>query len=85
MKLLTYDERDALQVLANFSGIMRCIIGDGPCASGDWNEAAAHIHALQASIMSQAAARAFPSEYRLLGGHYASSVPSRSEMFRVDL
>lgn len=69
--LLTEYELDTLNVLAQLADRMRkVIIGTGSPAhiEGDWAEAAAHIHALQQMVMSQAAARAYPDRFRLLGG-----------------
>lgn len=66
--LLTDVERRALACSSELSGLLRHIIGDGPQAANDWAEAAHHIHVLQRYVMSQAAARAFPTEYRALGG-----------------
>lgn len=65
--LLTQDEHDFMVVSAELAEILRKIIGDSSLAAMDWAEAAAHIHILQRMVMSQAAARAFPDQYRLLG------------------
>lgn len=43
------------------------IVGGSSTRNGDLNEAVHHIHALQKMIMGQAASRAYPSSYRLLG------------------
>lgn len=37
---LTPKEREAMDLTAKLAGVMREIIGDGPCAAGDWNEVA---------------------------------------------
>lgn len=65
--LLTQDEHDALTVSGELAGLIRRVIGDGPQAHNDWSEAAVLIHGLQHMVMAQAAARAFPNDYRLLG------------------
>lgn len=44
------------------------IVDSGPTRDADLAEAVHHIHALQKMIMGQAAARAYPSTFRLLGG-----------------
>lgn len=44
------------------------IVGDGPSRSGDLKELCAHVHAIQQAIMSNAAARAYPDQFRPLGG-----------------
>jgi hypothetical protein len=66
-ELLTAEEHEALQVSARLANLLRQIIGDGPQASHDWNEAAQRIHAVQHMILAQAAARAYPEKYRGLG------------------
>lgn len=64
---LTADEHEAVYLLGQAAGVIRRIIGDGPTAAHDWVEAAGRIHDLQHMVMSQAAARAYPDMYRLLG------------------
>jgi hypothetical protein len=44
------------------------IIPDGPSRRQDLDELAAHIHVIQRTVMSQAAGRAHPTQYRMLGG-----------------
>ena len=44
------------------------IVDGGATRDADLNEAVHHIHALQKMVMGQAAARAYPSTFRLLGG-----------------
>lgn len=65
--LLTDAERATLEAVGKIAGAMRTVIGDGPNAENDMHEAIRSIHALQAMVMSQAAARAYPDEFRLLG------------------
>lgn len=65
--LLTADELHALALTSALAGAMHEIIGDGPAAHGDLAEAVAAIHVLQRMIGAQAAARAYPQRYRLLG------------------
>lgn len=66
--LLTVEEREALDLSGKLANLCRRIVGSGPQADHDWNELAARIHAVQHTIMAQAAARAYPQEFRLLGG-----------------
>lgn len=66
--LLTEDERTALRLSGELANACHRIIGDGPTAEHDWAEMASHIHVIQHAVMAQAAARAYPDEYRLLGG-----------------
>ena len=72
--LLTDDEREALRLSGQLANACRKVIGDGPNANHDWAEMAAHIHNIQHALMSQAAARAYPTEFRLLGGSIAKDV-----------
>jgi hypothetical protein len=67
MDLLTHRERKCLSLLSEVSGLMREITyhDDYP---HDWEEAAAALHVLQRMVMGQAAVRAYPGEYRPLGG-----------------
>lgn len=66
--LLTPDELEAVNLTADLANLMRRIIGEGPTADHDWSETAAQIHVLQSRIMGQAAARAYPDLFRLMGG-----------------
>lgn len=66
--LLTDDEHTAMRLSADLANVVRRIIGSGSPAEHDWNEAAQRIHAIQHTIMAQAAARAYPALYRPLGG-----------------
>ena len=66
--LLTSDEHAAIALAGQLATLLSMIIGDGTAREGDMQEAVHHIHALQAMILAQAAARAYPSRYRLLGG-----------------
>jgi len=44
------------------------VISDGPSRPGDLAELAAAVHVIQHMVMSQAAARRYPQQFRLLGG-----------------
>ncbi len=70
MAALTSLEHETLELTAKVANNLRAIIGDGPQAAHDWNEAAAKIHDLQHLILAQAAARAYPTTYRLLGQQF---------------
>jgi hypothetical protein len=72
---LTPDEHEAMRLSAALANVVRRIIGDGPQAEHDWNEAAQRIHAVQHMVMAQAAARCYPERYRLLGGTVAATAP----------
>lgn len=65
---LTEDERHALALTAElYDLIARKIIVSGPTRQQDTAELAADIHRIQARIGAQAAARAHPDLYRLMG------------------
>lgn len=71
--LLTDDEHKAIELAGELWGLLCRIVGHGRSAAADLSEACTHIHALQHAIMAQAAARAYPDRYRLLGGTIAST------------
>jgi hypothetical protein len=64
---LTSEEQHCMRMLSEVADLMSRIIGHDTTRAGDWNEAATHIHNLQHMVMAQAAARAYPDTYRLLG------------------
>lgn len=66
--LLTDEERAALKLSGDLANAVRRLIPDTEQGSHDWNEAAAALHVVQRMIGAQAAARAFPDEFRPLGG-----------------
>ena len=68
--LLTEEEQLALGLTGELHRQMILIIGPGPARIGDTAELVTHIHAIQHMIMSQAAARAYPLLYRMLGGDH---------------
>lgn len=67
-ELLTDHERATIQKLGDLWGDICGIVGDGGTRDHDLAEAIVHLHALQQFIMSQAAGRAYPDQFRLLGG-----------------
>jgi hypothetical protein len=75
--LLTADEHELLELLGQVANRFRIVILESSTeqtptlptvADFDWNEVAVTIHDLQARVMAQAAARAYPDLYRRLGG-----------------
>jgi hypothetical protein len=67
--MLTPNELAAMQMTAELANlVMGLVIADGPTRQQDCAEFAQRVHAIQHTIMAQAAARAYPSEFRLLGG-----------------
>jgi len=69
--LLTPDERKAITMAGELWNQLCRVVGDGRTRDADMAELCAHIHAIQHAVMSQAAARAYPETYRLLGGSLA--------------
>lgn len=66
--LLTPAELRALDLTTELTNLLAGeIIGDGATRSGDINEMCKRIHDVQHMIMAQAAARAYPERFRLLG------------------
>ena len=67
--LLSTAELRAMDLTVELVNLM-CgdVIGRGPSRAGDVAELAASIHHIQQQILSQAAARAYPHRFRLLGG-----------------
>ena len=67
--LLTAAELHAMDLTVELVNLMCCdVIGCGASRAGDVAELAASIHHIQQQILSQAAARAYPDRFRLLGG-----------------
>lgn len=69
--MLSEDEREALSLTAQLAQACMKVIGKGPSAEHDWAEMAHRIHDIQHALMSNAAARAYPDTFRLLGGTLA--------------
>ncbi len=68
--LLTPQEHQLVNDLGRIAGQFLDIIHEqsGLSGSGDYAEAVYYIHGLQNMVLSQAAARAYPTHYRLMGG-----------------
>ena len=64
---LTDQEHSALTLTKQLAEKMEKIVGPGNSHKGDLAEFAIHLHAIQNMILAQAASRAYPSRYRLLG------------------
>jgi chaperonin GroEL (HSP60 family) len=65
--LLTDAEHAAMATTVTLANQLAEIIGDGTTSNGDIAEVVHHLHAIQRTILAQAAARAYPDRYRLLG------------------
>jgi hypothetical protein len=67
--LLTADERAAVQMAGHlYTFIAQRIMTDGPNMDGDLAELRGATHLIQRAVLANAAARAFPTEIRKLGG-----------------
>lgn len=67
--LLTPDEHRAMDMTAELWNLLaQKVVGRGSARDGDMAELASDVHRIQERILAQAAARAFPDRYRLLGG-----------------
>ena len=68
-ELLTDAEHRAMDLTVDlWNLIAREIVGHGPARAGDLAEMCSDVHGIQERILAQAAARAYPDRYRLLGG-----------------
>lgn len=82
--LLTNEELQAMETSAVLFNQFSEIVGRGPTRQADLTEVAFHIHGLQNMVLAQAASRAFPDRYRLMGGTLGVGVdPPRSRGFDV--
>lgn len=71
-ELLTDDEHRLLDLTGELWRVLCAVVGNEPSRAVDLAEAAAHVHAIQNMVLAQAAARAYPDRYRLLGGQLTS-------------
>ena len=73
MDLMTELEHNTVELLGKVSRNITQIAGRSErVRSFDLAEAVLHIHSLQHMVMAQAAARAYPDRYRLIGGTISS-------------
>lgn len=66
--LLTPEEHRLMMMIGKVNRQFHAISENGPTKEQDLTEIRNHIHALQNWVLAQAAARAYPQEYRTLGG-----------------
>lgn len=71
--LLTPDELHAMNVTAQLVNALHDIVGQGPSREDDLTELVGHVHNIQHAVMGQAAARAYPERFRLLGEDHTDS------------
>lgn len=65
--LLTVEEHRAMDLMAQLWDTVCELVPAGSARDTDLGELAVHVHAAQRTILAQAAARAYPERYRLLG------------------
>lgn len=75
-ELLTPAEHAAVAKAGELWNDLCAIVADGPARAGDLSELIFHIHAIQRAVLKQAAARAYPDLYRLLGGDPVQPAPT---------
>lgn len=75
---LTETERKAVEMAGDLWGLLCQVVGIGPTRDADLRELIVHIHAIQQAVMSQAAGRCYPDEFRLLGSTLPAQ-PARSQ------
>ena len=73
---LTDRERRTLRSIADAYGGFLAITENGSSREGDLREIVALIHALQDKVLAQAAARAYPREFRVLGADSLTDRPA---------
>lgn len=73
--MLTDAERAVVRKAGDLWGDLCAVVGDGPTRDADLMELVVHIHAIQHAVMAQAAARAYPDEFRLLGSTIRGGTP----------
>lgn len=67
-EFLTESEHEAVNLASQLYGIInKEIIGNGASRQMDIQELTIHIHAIQNMVLAQAASRAYPKRYRLMG------------------
>jgi hypothetical protein len=81
---LTEAEHKAVTLAGElFTHLARQVVGTGPTREADLRELAAHIHGIQHTVMSQAAARLYPGTYRLLGEVLRPEPPATSRIITI--
>ena len=67
---LSEEEHKVMQLTAELWNALCKIVPDGASRHNDLNELSIHIHGIQHAVMAQAAGRAHPELYRMLGKGY---------------
>lgn len=66
--LLTDDEHEVIEMAGALWKKLNELLEHGAGWQGDRLELIGHVHAIQHAVMANAAARAYPELYRVLGG-----------------
>lgn len=66
--MLTAKEHALVEKLGSLMEDFRAILNGDATGSNDMFEVMLHVHGLQNMVLSQCAAREYPTEYRLMGG-----------------
>lgn len=74
-ELLTPNERHAVALAGQLAEVLAQIVGTSRTSVDDLNELLAHVHVIQNAVLAQAAARAYPGQYRRLGAVLDLGVP----------
>lgn len=76
--LLTPNEQEAISLAGRLAGLFSAIIGDAHTREDDTREVVHHVHAIQNAVLAQAAARAYPDTYRLMGESFYDAEGNRT-------
>lgn len=79
--LLTASEHRAMELTGQLWGELQAIVGRAKSRAADLNELVGHVHAIQNTILAQAAGRAYPDRYRLLGEVLEAAAPPKDDGF----
>lgn len=77
--LLSDDELAAIDTTAELASQLSDVVDVGRTRDADLTELVHHLHAIQHAIMAQAAGRAYPDRFRLLGSTIAPGRPLPTE------
>lgn len=72
-EMLTPLEHKAVDQCADLWDTLLDVVALGQTRGADLAELAAHVHAIQNVVLAQAAGRAYPDKYRLLGSDRSST------------
>lgn len=67
-ELLTADEKKVINDAGQLWNAIAKLVPSGPTRDADLKELVVHVHSIQRAVMANAAARAYPDEFRILGG-----------------